>query len=832
MIIAERTRAPGLILGLLLLAGWTLMAAAPARLHAAAVPAPGSDAAQVAGDGASRLATVFIRRARSIAQASQPTVGGLDLARRLAHLAVELDPANSHVLYDALTIAEVTEDRPFREDLLARLARLEPNDQVIRLGRLRMAMERFQTAEERIAGYEKLLAEGNIDRIGRPEASRLALDLALLHRRQGNTQKFAEWLGRATAIDQAHKEAAGMAAGFFRMQVADPFAEAEMLINLLMADPTDLVSHAALARHLLDHGAYVGATRMYKFASEAQETIDRYTAHGMVADYAIALWGAGQRDQAEVALNERQRLLDEQARLAARQQRPEMTATERRSMVRAAPPVTINTVQLAILNRKGDAKAAADRLTTLMQSLKLSYDALLEREASATQESEKPTVEAKVENLLQRALHLLWFGTEAEVSAARGFVAQANELKALNDRAMARFEGLALLREGKPDDALAKLEPVMTEDLPARMGAAMAYQALGRDRDAATAFLDVTRGAPGTVVGVWAKDRLEELLGRPLPQNDLVRRLNTLIDQLPAHIERFATDPASVLALRIEPVQRAFKPYEPILIRIELTNRANYPIEIGTEAALESRLVIEPTVTMVGQPAIDQTKPIIVSLARRLRLDPRERLSFEVDLRQQPLADLFDQFVIVGASLALKGTTNFYVTESATVQPGVGGIVNRSQLVRIDGVRVSADWVNNALDEVEQAGTAPNLTTLGILCRTLWINRGRETPESTALYDRTRRTAIEGFGRLQPVEQAWLLSTMPAQEPALESIRQVARTIDDKLVRLSYLLHHVNASDDPMLDAAARSSDEDVQTIGAYIREMLAAQERQQNQLN
>lgn len=832
MIIAEQTRAQALIFGLLLLAGWTFMAAAPVPLEATPAPAATATQDSEAKVGAARLATVFIRRARSIAQSPQPTVGSFDLALRLAHQAVELDPENTEVLRVALSIAEVTEDQAFREDLLSRLARLDPEDQVIRLGRLRMAMERFQTAEERISSYEKLLAEDNIDRIGRPEASRLALDLALLHRRQGNTQKFAEWLGRATAIDQANKEAAGMAAGFFRMQVADPFAEAEMLINLVMADPTDLVSHAALARHLLDHGAYAGATRIYALAAEAQSSIDRLTAHGMAADYAIALWGAGRRDDAEQVLSERQRFIDEQARLAARQERPDMTATEQRTMVRAALPVTMNTVQLAILDRKGDTQTAVDRLSMLMQSLKLSYDALLEREASATSEAEKPSVESKVENLLQRALHLLWFGTEADVSAARGFVAQANDLKALNERAIARFEGLALLREGKPDEALAALEPVMADDLPARMGAAMAYQALGRNRDAATAFLDVTRGAPGTVVGVWAKDRLEALLGRALPRNDLVRRLNTLIEQLPAHIERFTTDAASVIALRIEPVKEAFKPYEPILIRIELTNRANYPIEIGTETALQSRLVLEPTVTMVGQPAIDQTKPIIVSLARRLRLNPRERMSFEFDLRQQPLSDLFDQFVIVGASLALKGTTNFYVTESATVQPGVGGVVNRSPLVRIDGVRISADWVQKALEEVEQSGANPNLTTIGVLCRTLWIRRGRETPESTELYDRTRRTTIEAFGRLSPVGQAWLLSTMPAEEPALESIRQVARTIDHKLVRLSYLMHHVNSSTDPMLDAAARSNDEDVQTIGAYIRDMLAEQERRQNEVN
>lgn len=832
MTIAERTRPLGILFGLLLLVAWLAAILPQSPTLAANTPKLPTERSVEATEGEKLLASVMIRRARGIIQTAQPSVDGLDLARRLARMAVELDPENLHVVRTALTIAETTEDIEFRDDLIARVARLDPSDQVIRLARLRMAMDRFQTAEERISRYERLLSDANIDQIGRPEASRLALDLALLYRRQGNTPKFAEWLGRSTAIDQAHKAAAGMAAGYFRMQVDDPFAEAEMLINLLMADPTDLVSYAALARHLLDHGAYEGAARLYSIAAEAQESMDRLGAHGMVADRAIALWGAGRPDAAADVLRDRQRYFDEQARQAARRERPEMSATERQERIRSAPPVTMNTVQIALRDRAGDAIGTAEWLGMLMQSLRLAHDAMLEAEANPDQSRPRPTAEDRVENLLQRALHLLWFGTADNVSTARDFVRQANELKPLSDRAMARFEGLALFREGSHTEALATLEPIMADDLPARMGAAMVYRAMGRDREAARTLLEIARGAAGTVVGVWAKDRLETMLGERLPPTELAGRLNRLVAQLPAHVDRFATDPASTIALRIEPVAATYKPYEPVILQLELTNRANYAIEIGSETALKSRLILEPTLTMVGQPRIDQTAPIVVSLGQRLRLNPRERVVIELDLRHYPVADLFDQFAIMGASVNLKGTTNFIITTRATVQPGIGGVIGRSPLVRIDGVRISREWVSAALDDVSRDGPTRHLATLGLLGRTLWIPRGEETPESTELYDRTRRTIIEAFGRMSPAEQAWLLSTMPSREPSLESIRQIARTIDNKLVRISYLLHHVAESRDPMLDAAARSGDDDVRALGAVIRETLLEAERQRNPLN
>ena len=53
------------------------------------------------------------------------------------------------------------------------------------------------------------------------------------------------------------------AVGFFRMNVDDPYAEAELLTSLVLADPTVIEPQTLLAQLLLENRAYTGAARLY-----------------------------------------------------------------------------------------------------------------------------------------------------------------------------------------------------------------------------------------------------------------------------------------------------------------------------------------------------------------------------------------------------------------------------------------------------------------------------------------------------------------------------------------------------------------------------------------
>lgn len=763
-----------------------------------------------------QFATTLIRRAISTAQSDPPTVESLDLATRLARLAVELAPDHADILRIALGIAELAEDAATRRDMLSRLSALEPDDQVLRLARLREAMDRFQTVEERMDAYRRLLREENLTRLGRPEASRLSLDLALLARRQGDMDEFAHWLGRATAMDQAHKEAAAYAAGFFRMRVDDPFAEAELLVNLLMADPTDILSHAALARHLLDHGAYASAARIYTMSVDAFASMEQQAAHGYVADLAIAQWGAGQTDLALATLRDRQRTLDDMLRLQAWSQNPDLTPLQRASVTAGLPP-TLSTLRMAIHERLGNHERVAEDLRVVIATLEETWRQLQQ----VGPEGERFPPALLVENLLQRAWVLLWFGPADQIERVEALIDQAQAIVPLSEAALARFTGWMHYRWGQHDEALAKLEPVMGSDVSSRLGVALVYEAMGRRQEAARLLLDVAESAEGTILGVWTKHRLTDLFEQGLPRSELVRRLDQVVQQIPNFVDRFIKDPEQLVTLRIEPLKTAYRAFEPVLLRLEISSRANYPIEIGADAALRPKVLLEPVVTIIGRPSLDRLAPIVVDFGRQLRLEPRGRLVVTIDLRQHLLGDLMDAFLLQGSNLTFKATTNFIVTDRGLLRSGIGGVTARSQLIRIDGVRTTSDWVRDTISHLETEAGARDFTRLALLGATLGLPRGTETAESRELFERARRLHLERFAQQTPVAQAWLLTTVSVGAEPLEALRQVARTNNDKLVRLSYLLHQVSRADDPMLDAAMRSDDEDLRRLGAFIRAMI-----------
>ena len=117
-----------------------------------------------------------------------------------------------------LDMAVVAERDALRDQALEQVGRLDSSDDVIRLRRLNVAVDRHHTAEERIAAYEKILAEKNRDRLGPAVASRLALDLAFLNRRVGNTEAFADWLAQIGQHGSVEPGRGGLGCGLLQLQ--------------------------------------------------------------------------------------------------------------------------------------------------------------------------------------------------------------------------------------------------------------------------------------------------------------------------------------------------------------------------------------------------------------------------------------------------------------------------------------------------------------------------------------------------------------------------------------------------------------------------------------
>jgi hypothetical protein len=132
---------------------------------------------------------------------------------------------------------------------------------------------------------------------------------------------------------------------------------------------------------------------------------------------------------------------------------------------------------------------------------------------------------------------------------------------------------------------------------------------------------------------------------------------------------------------------------------------------------------------------------------------------------------------------------------------------------RVEGVRLSTEWLAQAIQSVSDAGPEADLRTLAIISYVIQQTVTEQAPpEQIRLLGEARDVLSETFAKQDPIEQAWLLGVMP--EGLLpEQVQSVAQRSEDRLVKLTYLLTQVTGPGDPMLDAAIRSEDEPLRRL-------------------
>jgi len=756
----------------------------------------------------------FARAALTLVESQPLTAEALGVAVMLAQQASTLNPQDAELCRLLFKIADLAEDEPVRRQALGRLVKLAPHDDVVRLLYVTDAIERYQTVEDRLAAYRKLLAEPTRQALGATVASRLASDYAWLLNRTGDVDGFAKWIAEAVALDPSNRAAVATAVGFFRMNVGhDPFAEAELLTTLLLADPISLETQSVLARLLLENGAYASADRIYGLAARNSEAQGSPPAGGLLADRAVAQWGHGDPEGAMETVKRRQREIDEPYRTKLRREDPDLTPLE---LARRHAPITstLATVRAAIQNRRGDAMAG--------QTLEHAINTY-EIQIGLLREQEDVDVGFVAKLSLEAAFVTLWLG--GAVERAQGFLDGASEVlgaDGLSAEARARFEGWMALRSDDPSRAVELLEPIADGDRGARVGLALALLAQGQRRDAARSLLQAATEGQGTLMGVWSADVLAELLGRELPPTETANRLDELVASIPAIVDRLPEDPRLAVSLRVLPAKTTFDPYEPVIINLEITNNAPFPLAIDARGPIQPQVALTVSVQVSRSPELDRLAPMIVDIDRRLRLEPRERLVIPVDLRRGSLASVLNRQPLRGATIKIKATMAFYLAGPDSIRPGMLGSQVETPPIRIDGIRLSEKWIFASIADVLDPDSTQDLRTLVMLSQVLSVVTQARERNPLGLLDllenprqvlQDASAAItEAYAKLDPVSRAWILGSM-SRAPVLDPVYAMARKDDEKVVRIAYLLYCLAGADDPMIDAARRGDDADVRRV-------------------
>lgn len=769
-----------------------------------------------AGFAQSGLACAFSRSALNRISAEPLTVDGLDGALILLQEAVALDPDDPGIWRSMLNVATLAEREDLRSRAIERLSQLDPQDEWVRFLRLNAAIDAYQTADARERAYQTLLSDENIGKLGPALSSRLALDLALLQQRLGNVEAFARMLTKALTLDSSNRSAAALAAGFFRMNSQDPFAEAELLTNLMLADPTDVTAQVALAQLLLEHGAYAGSSRIYRIAARSVRSALSMPTNDMLADMAIAQWASGDSEGALDTIQRRQAEIDQTYRAYYRREHPDVGALELAKISGPTDP-NLATVKAVIVQSRGKAEAQA-AMNAAIAAYQSQIDALLaearsENKPAATQPEQETDEKTRSRNqrlaslYLQMAWVMTWLGDDTQKVA--DWMIAAEEREPLSDQAKQRFEGCVALRRGDAAKAAATLQPLAESgDAAARVGFALALLQQDQKKDAAKQLLAANQAQPGSLIGIWASNRLTELLGRRLPLSDQASKLENLVGTIPAVFDRYPDDASLVMTMRLVPARANLQAFEPVRVSIELTNNSQFPLALDREGPIRPQVLITPIVRSSANAPLNDLRPFVVDIGRKLRLAPRESVTAQFDMRDYVAAEGLNVAALDGAIVRLKGYINFIAGREAEITPGLYGMEVEAPIMRIDGVKVKPGWIEETVAAMQSPGDDDVLKKMAFLSHKIAVTPGPETPqEERRLVETARAAMAEAFAKLDAPSQAWLLCTM-ARGEGMAQVVTAARRSNDRLVQIAYLLYWVEGWKDPMLDAAKRKSDD------------------------
>jgi tetratricopeptide (TPR) repeat protein len=748
------------------------------------------------------LAGVLVRNATQLLRSPALVVQAIEVALILAQEATEIAPDDVDAWHFLLSVAMLAERDDIVKKAIDQLVDLDRSNDAVLLRKMRTEVEATQTAADRAARYEQIITRRDLPATVR---SRLALDLAILERRRGRTESFATWLAESVALDPSFTAAAALAAGYFRLHVDDPVGAGELLLNQFLANPTDISAQILAANYFLDHGAYAAADRFYSIAKRSYEALAVVSTPGeLIADLAIARWGSGNADGALSEILEYQRRRDIQFRERLLFEQPELTPLQRAEYY-APLPMTVAVTGAALRSRRGDADAgdAVDRALELYEERVLEVLDDVRREGI---ELDLPTKSSIAQSWLEAAWLTVWLGPNPH--AAERYLNRASDLFDVSDRAMHRIAGWMALRAGDHDKATALLEPHAPTDAAAALGYANALLAQGRQRSAAQELLRIVRTQPGTLIGVWASDQLTELLGRRAPISNDAAQLNSLVDDMPRFIDRIPTHPTTAMSVRARFSKARYSPYEPIMLNIELTNHTSRSFAIDPEGPVLPDVALLVDLRVSGVTERQRVDPIIVNIARRLRIGPHGQVTIPVDLRRTQIGAILDRHPLHGTIVTVRAVSNFYINPEGAILPGLLGSEHSPPSISVEGKRLTGHIVNQMYTDIMRRPDREAAPDMALLLNFLTAYSFRQ------LSDVEMRSLIQSllnisqaYRRLDPIVQAWLLSVLPTHTAAIRPLLDVARQSDRRQVQLASMLFGSRVYDEATVRALVDHDD-------------------------
>jgi hypothetical protein len=813
---------------------------APPAQGAQGAPSPAATAKPVALSDEHLRKRVTEAASICVARVAQFDVrigGGADardywIAAELLQIAHDLNPGDAEILR-LLIEARGGAGEPEAVDALSReLLKLDPADSVTQLRVISSEIgSRNQSAEERLRAYDLFLGPRGAGFDGSVR-SRLALDSALLLREQGDLDGFAKRLALSTELDSTNKDAATLALNFFAEQTTDPVGRAELFLNVIYSDPFDPDAHLGLARELARNGAYVGASRFYANYQTLCGLQGCQPDAGANNEHHVLDWLlTGAEDYVRRATESVTAARDD---LMKRRSELELSGVTENLPEPMEAGLPMDLERLRVL--AAAATGRRDLVEPAVRDMGLTVDRTKQELADPRKRTALGLDEAQAKELArsltqESAWLCLW--TAADLDRANRDFQEIRSNPATDPRDVQRMDAWFKLRYGELDAAESALRALGNETL-SQVGLAVLAELRGKPDEAIAAYIAIAKNVPGAPAGAYAQTRALKLIEEtgskatiePMPA---AKQLELIAKAVPNWLEGMLENPLEFMTLRAELVGvdgGRVGMFDRMAIRVKLRNVSRFPLALGPDKPLNSRLLFVPSVRVGSELTQRPGMHAVASIDRRMRLLPREELSVDLWPDNGFVGMMLQENLNNAVNVRWRVLQGFHSvrglyeegpqclsTEVGSVSRPASSVVlgTVDDLRRVINTGTPLEVCEAALAFRDRAGTGP-------------VDKRLKQLESDAIMD----DLLRRFSSMDRSGKLFLLAALPTYSAmtAMSKLDEVASRDPDMEVRRFCVLARTPGADSPLLQDQTWTGNDRMLKAARMVRERLAENKR------
>lgn len=768
-------------------------------------------------------------------------VGFLAWAARLAPDDVEIQrriAAASGVLDPDLPVIVAAERQ---------LLRLEPGNALAQLRVINLALDDRQSVAERLDLCERLLRSPAGSRLDRAVLSHIAFRASTLCSEQGRASLASSYLKEALKFNPTNLDAAGLNALETDRQTAKPELLVRAMVELVKADPTNQAALGDLIAVVQESGYQAGAADLIDAMGMLAARQGNSIPDDLFADYAyLRFANSGPRDGLDL-INQRQQSFNqfERRRRQVEWYREQQAAADSQPLPPREQWPTFDDVTVELSSRLQLTRALlamAAESDAEVESALLSLEELWSASLEDLQRADQTSLPAAAVHAIaaderrviaDRAWTRLWLNHH--VDEAVQDLDQLERDGTTEFTEMQRLRGWLSLRRGDAKAALDSLQSLQATDPLSDLGIALAQIELGHSADATRLLGDIYQSQPGKLLGVLCKWQYEKLTGRTMPVPPQARIVTKELDRFPTMLGDLLLRPQRYFSLSIEPRVERISPLGPLVFDVTIRNDGSWPVAVGPDKVLSSRLALFPILNQGGMRVPTGPRPLTIDVQNQLVLMPAESMTVPVSLDHTLYDLIISNLALRPLTLEFQAILDYKIGPDGKFGQQTWSLVRQSKPMQItpwpgllDGssvdfaAAVSADEPARVIDAISQFGAVYRARLKGDL-------RPADNTDLIARVDAGMARLIELWPNLDPRAAAWALLTLPFQPATgatrievLDQFEATAPRSTDPLVQLAWLAARSADESDAVLQAALNSDSPELRAIAEDARAFFA----------